>query len=157
MSQQNLITINVNPDLVTAISAAIGEVETRCADFISLPPEVRRSAAKMGSKSEAFCRQTLSTLALYPHIVPTSVDLADANQDLAALDQLRPLFERLRHLAQRAADTELALGSDVMATALAGYRGLKAFGRGQGLEPLRRDLGVRFNRAARTAAEPAAS
>ena len=45
--------------------------------------------------------------------------------DLAAIDQLRPVVERLRRLVSQLDDTLLALGSDVMVTTLEGYGQLK--------------------------------
>lgn len=43
----------------------------------------------MSDKSEAFCRQTLRVKSQSSGIVPASVQLADALQDLQQLDALR--------------------------------------------------------------------
>jgi hypothetical protein len=56
---------------------------------------------------------------------------------------------RLSRLSDRASDTEIALGSDVMAMALRGYGLLKLTGRSEGLEPLRQQLGEQFAKAPR--------
>jgi hypothetical protein len=109
----------------------------------------RRSLMRMGDKSETFCRQTLNVLAQNPQIVPPSIRLAEAQADLAALDRLRPRLQRLLRLAERASDTEIALGSDAMVCALQGYALLKVAGKNQGLEALRKDLGSRFAKAPR--------
>jgi hypothetical protein len=54
-------------------------------------------------------------------------------------------IERDQHAEERlATDTELALGSDVMATSLQAYALIKVVGKNQGLEALRKDLGTRF-------------
>jgi hypothetical protein len=55
----------------------------------------------------------------------------------------------LQQLTERASDTEVALGSDVMNCALQGYALLKVSGKNQGLEGLRKELGARFAKAAR--------
>lgn len=55
----------------------------------------------------------------------------------------------LSRLSDRASDTEIALGSDVMSMALQGYGLLKLTGRGEGLEPLRLQLGERFAKTPR--------
>ena len=47
--------------------------------------------------------------------------MAEAESDLRNLDLLRPHFARLRQLVAKADDTEMALGSDILATALDGY------------------------------------
>ena len=105
----------------------------------------------MGPKSEAFCRQTLTVLAQNPQVIPPSIDLAEAQADLTALERLRPRLARLQRLNERAEDTDDALGSDVMAFALEGYALLKVAGRNQGLEGLRKELSARF---AKSSAKP---
>ena len=62
---------------------------------------------------------------------------------------------RLARLSERAADTDIALGSDVMAVALKGYSLLKLTGRTEGLEPLRRELKARFTARPRSANDDA--
>jgi hypothetical protein len=62
---------------------------------------------------------------------------------------LRPRLQRLLRLTERASDTEIALGSDVMNAALQGYALLRVAGKNQGLEGLRKELGSRFIKAPR--------
>jgi hypothetical protein len=115
----------------------------------------RRSLSKMGEKSETFCRRTLVTMNEHPKLIPAEVDVAEAQRDLAQLDALRPHIARLRTLIGRAEDSEMALGSDAMVTALEGYALLKVLGKGSGLDALRRDMSVRFTRKARADKSPA--
>lgn len=150
---QNLITLTMTPDELTAIDAAIEQLETRLHGLVDLTTAQRRSAPKMGLKSEQFARQALQTMELNPKVVPEGVDLADAKADLLTLDQMRPRFERLQRLAKRASDSEMALGSDVMATALEGYSLIKAIGRKHGLEDARKVLAGRFGKGPRQEAE----
>src|SRR3546814_18401271 len=98
----------------------------------------------MGDKSEAFGRQVLTIRAQNPQIGPPGLGLADAQSDLATLDQLRPILSRLQRLTERASDSDVALGSGVMTVALQGYALLKVAGRHQGLEGLRKEPGARF-------------
>ena len=119
--------------------------------LISLTPDQRKGLARMGPKSEAFCRQTLTVLTQNPQVIPPSIDLAEAQADLAALERLRPRLARLLRVNERAEDTDDALGSDVMAFALEGYALLKVAGRNQGLEGLRKELSARF---AKSSAKP---
>ena len=148
---QNLATLNLTDAQVTAVNAALTELETQLAGLITLSASIKRSARKMGQKSEAFCRQTLRVLEQNPQIVPPNVSWADAAADLNAIDVLRPIMVRLSRLSDRAGDTEIALGSDVMAMALQGYRLLKFTGRSEGLETLRQQLGERFAKTPRQA------
>ena len=146
---QNLVTLNLTDAQIRAVNAALTELETQLADLITLSAPTKRSVRKMGQKSEAFCRQTLRVLEQNPQIVPQNISLADAVADLTSLDTLRPVMVRLSRLSERAADTEIALGSDVMAMALQGYALLKLTGRGEGLDSLRQELGARFAKAPR--------
>jgi len=146
-------------DQIAAIDNAVSGLEIQLQSLLSLTIDERRGLTKMGSKSEAFCRQTINAMRLYPQIVPPSVSstVGDAQTDLALLEQLRPLLQRVHYLSERATDTELVLGSRVMKVALKGYRALKAFGRGEGLENLSREIGGgRFTAKPSRPAPPAA-
>lgn len=143
---QNLISLDLSEAELADIDAALGMLEARLGGLIDLSATERRSLPKMGDKSEAFCRQTLSLLVQNPQLVPSGLGLEDAQRDLAALDVLRRRTHRLRQLLGRADDSEIALGSDVMRVALEGYALLKLMGKGSGLETLRQDIGARFVR-----------
>ena len=153
---QNLVSLNLTDAQLTAVDAALTELEKQLGGLIALPVATKRSLKRMGRKSEAFCRQALRVLEQNPQIVPPNVSLADAIADLNALEQLRPRMVRLSRLSERASDTDIALGSDVMGMALKGYSLLKLNGRSEGLEPLRQELGLRFSRTSRRAASPPA-
>ena len=141
---QNLVTLNLTDAQLTAVDAALTELETQLAGLIVLPTATKRSLRKMGAKSESFCRQALRVLEQNPKIVPPGVPLADAVANLATLEQLRPRLMRLSRLSERASDTDMALGADVMAVALQGYALLKVAGRAMGLESMHQDLRDRF-------------
>ena len=150
MTQQNLSSLVLTDAQVQAAEASLFDLEFQLRDLIALSTSKRRTIIRMGDKSEAFCRQALGVLAQNPQVVPASVDLSGALSDLAALDRLRPMLHRLQRLTERAQDTEMALGSDCMNVALAGYALLKVAGKNQGLEGLRKELGSRFFKTART-------
>lgn len=146
---QNLVTLNLTDAQLAAVDAALTELETQLVGLIALPPGQKRGLRKMGERSEAFCRQALTVLEQNPQLVPANVLAADAIGDLAAIDKLRPRMLRLGRLSERASDTTIALGSDVMTTALQVYGQIKLTGSGEGLAAARRDLGTRFPRGPR--------
>lgn len=152
---QNLINLLFSDEELTTADQALGMLEFAFGGLIALDGEQRLGLNRMGGKSEQFCRQTLSVLSQNPQIVPASIGLADAQTDLATLDKLRPRLQRLKKLAERAQDTETALGSDVMSLALEGYALLKVAGRNQGLEALRKELSGRFSKSRAAVTEPA--
>jgi hypothetical protein len=146
---QNLVSLTLSDTQLSTIDQCLGDMEAQLLDLIAMNTAQRRSLARMGDKSETFCRQTINVLAQNPQIVPPSLKLAEAQADLAALDRLRPRLQRLLRLTERASDTEIALGSDVMNAALQGYALLRVAGKNQGLEGLRKELGSRFIKAPR--------
>jgi hypothetical protein len=114
LMSQNLVTLNISPDDLAAIAAAITTLQEKLGGLIELSVDQRRSLTKMGDKSEAFCRQTLIVLAQNKQIIPPELDLAEAERDLHNLDLLRPHLASLRQLVGKADDTEMALGSDIL-------------------------------------------
>ena len=132
----------------------LNQLATALPGLVAIPDSERRNLIYMGPRSEVFVRQTLRVMAANPQIVPPSLDLAGASADLATLDRLRPLLEDLHKLAVRLSDTVDLLGSDAMDVALDGYAQLKLSGGDHGLDDLRRQLGTRFRRGRREAAQP---
>jgi len=146
---QDLINLSFVQEDLAQIDHALETLESRLAGLMSLKAEDRRSLTKMGGKSETFCRQAIHILAQNPEIVPPNLRWQDAEKDLATLDQLRPRTARLQRLVERAVDSQIALGSDVMSVALNGYAVIKVSGKTQGLKGLRQSLSTRFMRGAR--------
>lgn len=151
---QNLISLSYSAEQIAAIEQTLITLESQLSGLVSLDTDERKRLARMGGKSQEFCRETLVVLKNNPQIVPPSLSLAEAQADLATLDTLRPIVHRLQQLAERAQDTDVALGSDVMDFALDGYALLKVAGRSQGLEALRKALSSRFARAVRATVNP---
>ena len=123
---QNIVSISLSGDDITAIRSMLAGLEDKLSAMVELTAAQRLELVKMGPTSEAFVRQSLATLEQDPDILPRSFDLEEMQRDLVALDQLRPIFSRLRQLAGRADDTERALGNDLYESALAAYRFAKA-------------------------------
>jgi hypothetical protein len=153
---QNLLSLQLNTAQLAEVDTALTALETALGGLIALTPDQRRGLVRMGPKSEAFCRQTLTVLGQNPQVIPPSLSLPEAQADLSTIDALRPRLARLQRLTERAEATDEALGSDVMSFALEGYALLKLSGKNQGLEGLRRELSGRFAKGSR-APEPALS
>ncbi|HTH11315.1 MAG TPA: hypothetical protein VMA55_17230 [Acidovorax sp.] len=147
---QNRIELRFTADALQNIDTAIATLENELAGLIALTPDERRELTKMGEKSEAFCRQAVNVLSENSGVLPRNFDLPGYQSDLTALDALRPRTVRLRRLGERLADTEMALGSDLMTGSLEGYASLKLAGKGEGLDALRKMLSARFSRGPRT-------
>jgi hypothetical protein len=123
---QNIVSISLTGDELTAIRSMLTGLEEKLKAMVELTAAQRLELVKMGPTSESFVRHSLATLEQDPDILPRSFNLEEMQRDLRALDELRPIFSRLRQLGGRAADTERALGSDLYSAALAAYRFAKA-------------------------------
>ena len=153
---QNLVSIEFSPAELDAIDGALAVLEAKLDRLIVLTPEQRHKALKMGDKSEVFCRQTEMVLRQNPGIVPGNFDLAGLQQDIVAIDALRPRLQRLRTLTDRADDTELALGSDILSASLDGYALAKVGGKGTALDTLKEAMQTRLSRKPRKPGTPTA-
>ena len=155
---QDLLNLDITDADWTAIDAALDTLETKLgAKLLDLTVEQRSRLTKMGDKSEAFCRQALIVGRQNAAKLPTdtAADLAAEETDLADLDKLRPRLARIASLAEKADDSEVALGSDLMVFSLSLYGILKALGAGSGLDDLRSQMGARFARGPRAPKPPA--
>ena len=141
--------VRFNEDALVAIDESLTQLETQFADLVALDSTGRRRLYKMGNKSESFCRQALTVLDQNRQLVPPSLELDEALTDLVTVDQLRPRLKRIKRLAERMGDSELALGADVAKAARKGYALLRVTGKNQGLEGLHGELAQRFNRRTR--------
>lgn len=144
---QNRINVGYTPDALSNIDTALGMLDYELRELIALTPEERRDLFKMGKKSEAFCSTALRVAEQHTGVMPRDFDLAGFQRDHAALEALRPRALRLAQLAQRLADSELALGSDLMAASLEVYGVVKVVGKDKGLDEARRNLAARFVRS----------
>ena len=86
-------------------------------------------------------------------IVPPNLGLDEALADKHVLDLLRPRLQQLRQLMETGDDTEMALGSDMMAVAHEGYRLLSVSGKSEALKSARRELSVGSARPSRNPSE----
>ena len=154
--KQNLVSLEFSAAQLEAVDAALAVLEENLAELVTLTAVQRRKALKMGDGSEVFCRQTELVLRQNAGMVPADFELDELQQDLATLDALRPRLQRLRTLTDRADDTELALGSDILSASLDGYALTKVIGQGTGLDTLKAAMKTRLARKPRKPADPAA-
>ena len=154
--KQNLVSLEFSAAQLEAVDAALAVLEENLAELVTLTAVQRRKALKMGDGSEVFCRQTELVLRQNAGMVPPDFELAELQQDIATLDTLRPRLQRLRSLTDRADDTELALGSDILSASLDGYALTKVIGQGTGLDTLKAAMKTRLARKSRKPADPAA-
>lgn len=141
---QNLISLDLTDEL-PQFDAALDTIDRILKTFVSLDAEQVRRLTKLGDKTESFCRQTVAILDQNRQALPPGFDLEELKRDLIAFDLLRPRLNRLEALTSKCADTQVALGSDILSASYDGYALLKVFGKADNVAPLRDSLrsGVR--------------
>lgn len=150
MTQQNLVDVHFDAAQWAAVDEALLQLERVWSPMlVLLGPVGRRRVVKMGDGSEAFCRGAHRLGRDNSALIPSSIDLDEMARDLVSHDELASRHARLAKLLEKVVDTDVALGSDAMTAALQCYAQLKLAGRASGLDPLRRDLGRRFDKSAR--------
>ena len=142
---QNLISLELTEDL-PQLDAALDTVERMLNAFVSLDAEQMRRLSKIGDKTESFCRQTAAILDQNRQALPPGFDLEELKRDFAAFDALRPRLNRLEALAAKCADTQVALGSDILAACYDGYALLKVFGKADNVAPLQETMRANVRR-----------
>ena len=152
---QNLISLDLTDNL-PKFDGALDAIEGVMDVFVSLTPEQMRQLTKIGEKSETFCRQTVAILDQNKQALPPGFDLDELKRDLAAFDALRPRLIRLQALAAKCADTQVALGSDILSASYDGYRLLKTFGKADNVTPLKETMRSNVRRTAPPKADSAA-
>lgn len=141
---QNLISLDLTDEL-PQFDAALDTIDRILKTFVSLDAEQVRRLTKLGDKTESFCRQTVAILDQNRQALPPGFDLEELKRDLIAFDLLRQRLNRLEALTSKCADTQVALGSDILSASYDGYALLKVFGKADNVAPLRDSLrsGVR--------------
>ena len=150
---QNRIAMMFEADRLARIDGSLTALEADLDLLIALTIEERSDLVKMGNKSRAFCTSALAVAEQHAGLMPRAFDYNAFRQDHTALEALRPRAARLAHLMQRVSDTELALGSDLMAASLEVYGVIKVAGKDKGVDEARRELSARFARR-RAAPDP---
>lgn len=146
---QNLVSLDLTDDL-PKFDGALDAIEGLMDVFVSLTPEQIRQLTKIGEKSETFCRQTIAILDQNKQALPPGFDLDELKRDLVAYDALRPRLIRLQALAAKCADTQVALGSDILSASYDGYRLLKVFGKADNVAPLQESMRSNVRRTSPT-------
>lgn len=155
---QNLVAAHPTAEHWAELDAAIARrvQELLQPVLVAMTPAAKKSLVKMGDGSEAFCRKALEVMEENAALIPRGFDLSEMRRDLATHDALYARVLKLTQLLEHARNAEMALGSDVMVSALEGYAVLKAVGKGDGVEALKKLLSKRFAVGPREAKAPAA-
>ncbi|MGB3309553.1 MAG: hypothetical protein WBG32_20250 [Nodosilinea sp.] len=144
MPYENISATVAAQDL-SEIKAAIATIQTRLPFLISLTSDERRKRIKMGDKSLAFVRNSVTATQNNPEIVPSSFDIAEFTRDYQLTVDLTEVLSLLEQLTEKVDDTLLAVGSESMSGSLLVYDYVKTAARhSPGLKSVADQLGERF-------------
>ncbi len=156
MAYQN-ITATLSEKDIQEIKAALQTIEQKLPFLITLSVEERRKLFKMGDKSLAFVKNSLTAAQSNRDILPASFDLDEFVRDYQLAATLTELLIGLRQLSEQVDDTLMAVSSEAMTSSLTVYDYVKtAAKKTPGLKSLAEQLGERF-KAIRTKSPKAAS
>lgn len=142
---QNLVNRHLTAEEWTLADAGIAQAgEALAPMLVPVSATTKKVMVKMGDGSEAFCRQAYRIMLENLALMPRGFDIEEMRRDLDAHDALNVRITTLTRLLEKARNAEMALGSDVMVAALEGYAVLKAVGKGEGVDELKKLLGRRF-------------
>jgi hypothetical protein len=156
MAYQN-ITATLSEKDIQEIKAALQTIEQKLPFLITLSVEERRKLFKMGDKSLAFVKNSLTAAQSNRDILPASFDLDEFVRDYQLAATLTELLIGLRQLSEQVDDTLMAVSSEAMTSSLTVYDYVKtAAKKTPGLKTLAEQLGERF-KAIKTKPAKAAS
>ena len=125
------ISATISDQAMAEIKGAIATIHAQLPFLINLTPDERRKRFKMGDKSLAFVRNSVTATQNNPDIVPGNFDIAEFNRDY--------------QLTETVDDTLLAIGSESMASSLLVYDYAKTTSRhSPGIKSVADQLGERF-------------
>jgi hypothetical protein len=144
MAYQN-ITATLSQKDIQEIKAALQTIQQKLPFLITLSVEERRKLFKMGDKSLAFVKNSLTAAQSNRDILPASFDLDEFVRDYQLAATLTELLLGLRQLTEQVDDTLMAVGSEAMGSSLTVYDYVKtAAKKTPGLKTLAEQLGERF-------------
>lgn len=148
MSQENLISLTIPAETMTAITTSLNELETQLKTYLqfNLTADERQSLRSMGDKSLAFVQKALDYAETTPSLCPNYLDLAEAKKDFSLAHDLNQVLQRVSKLQRAVEDTMMVAGSEAYDAGLIFYNSVKGASRVNvpGSQAIYNDLQQRF-------------
>ena len=131
MSQENLVSIVIPADKLTAIQTNINALSTSLENYLlfNLTPSDRLELSKMGDKTIAFVQKSLEYAESNPTLVPAYLDITEAKKDFALTQELNNILKQISTLQRAIEDTTMVAGSEAYNAALVFYNSVKGASR----------------------------
>ena len=122
----NLISIELTPQEVTDINAAIDIIEAIInPKVVNLTPAERQRYGRLGDETENFVVKTLTYTEQKPDIIPFFIDTNELKLDVQSRNAVGPVLKRLSILTEKLEDTHKVIGWDLYNAIIAVYRNVK--------------------------------
>ncbi|HET7733471.1 MAG TPA: hypothetical protein VFK73_06500 [Paludibacter sp.] len=131
MSQENLISTELPASVTADITEKLNAINTALAGILlfNLTGQDRLELYKLGDKSLAFVEKALEYAANNPTLVPSYLDLGEANKDLKLSKDLNNILKQVSTLQRAIEDTAMVAGSEAYDAALVFYASVKGANR----------------------------
>jgi hypothetical protein len=143
------INIAITAEQAAGAAAAVEAVAEAMPYLITLSVEDRRRMVKAAEGTEGFIRSALELARQNPHLVPSLVDMAKLERDLALREALAPVEAGLTLLATKVNHTRRLANADLFEGCLDIYHECQRHGQDQGLDALVAPLRTYFKRRPR--------
>lgn len=126
MTQQNLISLNLQQQDIAEINKAIATLKAKLVPQLkAMQSEERRELPKMGDKTVAFVSKALEHCTANPELAPQFLDMNEFRTDVNTIETLRSIHSPLEQLTELLSDSMTLAGSDAYAAALMFYGSVK--------------------------------
>lgn len=122
MSAKNQINVEIPNAVITSVLQKLKACKSELAPYLQgLTAEERRDLFKMGDKTVATVQKTKSYTETNPEFIPTYMNVAEFNNDVNVVNQLKPLEDFAKQLVVDISDTSMLAGSEALQQALFYY------------------------------------
>ncbi len=147
MTQKNEISLVVPAESLAKINEALKTLgEEFNTLLISLTANQRQILPKMGDGTLAFVTKTIGYTDTNPEFIPSFLNVADLQVDMAAIQSLLPIAHTIEQFNSMLQDTLMLCGSEAYIAALIYYQAVKSAAKNNipHSKEIRDDLGERF-------------
>ena len=126
MSGDNLVSIQIPPELLTQIKAKVNELKESLSPYlIALSGKEIRGLFKMNDGTIPFAEKCLNYAKTNPKFLPPYVDVQEMEVDFNAVKDLSEIYRPLKELITNLGNTITQAGSETLAPSLAYYNSVK--------------------------------
>jgi hypothetical protein len=117
---------SIPEDVRKRVQAHLDGIKEELAPYLlSLTPKERKNRLKMADKTVAFVQKVTSYAISTPSLVPAFVDLAELQQDTAAVTVLTPFRQQFEQLAIDTDSTIMVAGGESLGNSLTVFGNMK--------------------------------